>query len=219
MSNTALSQFMKRIVEDRRKTREAMGKIGDESVNIALKSQYGEQEAQNKFKRDFALKEKESQDNLKLEGKKQAGQTYRLFKSLRSKESIAGAKPKVDLTPGYAQFSESLRQLLEDGADNNGIYDTTAYPSLMKSFGDSISEEGLGEALTRYKRTLKQPGDIEDLQTLFGERFPELATGGSMVSGGDQEGPSEEAIAFTMNKYKMTRQQVLDKLNAKKTKP
>ena len=218
MSSTALSQFMKRIVDDRRKTREAMGKIGDESVNIALKSQYGEQEANNKFQRDFALKEKESQDNLKLEGKRQAGQTYRLFKSLKSRESIAGAKPKIDLTPKYAQFSESLRQLLEDGPSENGEYDVTPFDNLTETFGDTVSEQQIGEALSRYKRTLKQPGDIEDLQTLFGERFPELATGGSMVSGDNQDAPSEEAIAFTMNKYKMTRQQVLDKLNAKKTK-
>lgn len=216
MAYSGVSHFMKRIVEDRRKSREAMAKIGDEAVGIALKSQYGEAEANNKFQRDYALKQQEQQGQMNIEKKKQAGQTYRLFKSLRSKETIAGAKPaKPELSSGYFQFSESLKSMLEEGAGQNGMYDTTSYPTLMKALGgsDEVSQEELGEALSRYKKTLKG-GDAEDFDSIVAPHFPELATG-TLTKKPTGSGPTEEAIAFTMKKYKLTRQQVMDRLNGK----
>lgn len=218
MAGGALTQFMKRIVEDRRKTREAMGKLGDEVVTSAIKNQYSEQEAQQKMQNDYAMEQVKHKNQMDLERYKQKNQTSRLFQTLRSKEKVAAGRVKKELSSGYFQFSESLRSMLDEGGDSSGVYDVTAYPTLMKSFGNvtDMTHDDLVEALGRYQKTLKGP-DLDDFNESFSQMLPEIGTTGASGTTGkpNKPAPSEEAIAFTMKKYKMTRQQVLDRLNGK----
>ena len=172
------------MVEDRRKSREALAKIGDDAIGISLKSQAGEREATTKFNRDYQLKQMELGAQAEEKKKDRAANTYRLFKGFEHKEKMALSKPKKKVSESYFKFSESLRNLFNTGS-KNGQYSLMRYPSLTEAFGQApISEENLGAALSRYKSKLSE-SELEDFEDVVGERYPELVGGASMLPAKD----------------------------------
>lgn len=193
-NSSALTAYMKNIVEDRKKSKETLVDLGVEAAKIQMKAGVDQAESQRKFGQDVELKRMEQQGQMERTKLEQRGQNSRLFRSLQSREKVATiqAGNKAQASKSTIDTITSISGLLDEfDATNQGSADSgkpgqemidVMDSKLMSAFPTGqASPDDIRDYVNDLYSNAKGP-DAEYIAQQLGERFPEIFSkqGGTM---------------------------------------
>lgn len=201
-NNSALTAFVKQMVEERKESKKQLTDLGVEAAKIQMKGAVEQAQGQQKFGQDVALKQMEQKGQERRTRMEQAGQTYRAFKGMKSREKIAAmtAGAKQQATKSTIDSITSIGSLLDEFEARNNENASRGKPE--EEFMDVVdsklsgvfptgqaSMDDIRDYIADLYQNAKQP-DADYISEKLGGWFPELFAkqGGTM---GAQPRPAE----------------------------